>query len=107
MNPVACALSRMKPRLPSRPRTAARAASLFGAGLAGFASDLVSVFVSLLVSVLVSVFVSVLGESDFDSLLSAPRLSVLYQPDPLKRSAGALKRRRGRLPQFGHFSAAW
>ena len=30
------------------------------------------------------------------------RLSVLYQPDPLKTIAGAVMRRRGRFPQFGH-----
>ena len=38
---------------------------------------------------------------------SAPgRLSVLYQPEPLKTIAGIDMRRRGFLPQFGHFSSA-
>jgi hypothetical protein len=94
------------------------AASLFGAGLSGaFVSDFFSVFVSLLVSPFASDFVSlflslfaslfvselVLPESE---LFSAGRLSVLYQPDPLKTMAGVEMRRRGFLPQLGHFSSA-
>ena len=55
-------------------------------------------------------------ESDFESVFlsevavlasdpfSAGRLSVLYQPDPLKTIAGVDIRRRGFLPQLGHFS---
>jgi hypothetical protein len=93
------------------------AASLFGAGLSDafvsdlpdplspFASVLVSLFVSLLVSVLASPFLSALAAPS-DELFSAGRLSVLYQPEPLKTIAGIDSRRRGFFPQFGHFSSA-
>ena len=37
-------------------------------------------------------------------LFSPGRLSVLYQPEPLKTIAGIDRRRRGFLPQLGHFS---
>jgi hypothetical protein len=89
------------------------AASLFGDGLSGaFDSDFFSVFASVLVSPFVSALVS-----DFVSLFLSPlvppssepfwagRLSVLYQPDPLKTIAGVDNKRRGFLPQFGHFSS--
>jgi hypothetical protein len=90
------------------------AASLFGAGLSGaFVSDFFSVLVSLLGSLLasdfaslfLSLFASVL-ELPESELFSAGRLSVLYQPDPLKTMAGVEMRRRGFLPQLGHFSRA-
>jgi hypothetical protein len=102
------------------------AASLVGAGLSGafvsdffsafvspvvspFASDFVSLFLSLFLSLFASLFASLfvselaLAESE---LFSAGRLSVLYQPDPLKTMAGVEMRRRGFLPQLGHFSSA-
>jgi hypothetical protein len=90
------------------------AASLFGAGLsAAFVSDFFSVFASPLASPLVSLlasdFVSLfLSEVELpeSELFSAGRLSVLYQPDPLKTIAGVEMRRRGFLPQLGHFSSA-
>jgi hypothetical protein len=90
------------------------AASLFGAGLsAAFVSDLVSPFVSALVSLLESLFTSDLLSlflSELlvlsDELFSPGRLSVLYQPDPLKTIAGIDRRRRGFLPQLGHFCSA-
>jgi hypothetical protein len=90
------------------------AASLFGAGFSdAFVSDFLSLFVSPFVSVLVSplasdfvsLFLSALTAPSAE-LLSAGRLSVLYQPDPLNTIAGAEMRRRGRLPQLGHFSSA-
>src|SRR5688572_26759914 len=96
------------------------AASLFGDGFSGaFVSDL-SALVSLFVSPLVSDFVSPLESplagalvSPFLSALLAPsaelfsagRLSVLYQPEPLNTIAGIDSRRRGFLPQLGHFSS--
>jgi len=86
------------------------AASLFGAGFSGaFVSDFLSLFVSVFVSLLVSDFVS-LFVSDVagleSELLAADRLSVLYQPEPLKTMAGVDRSRRGCLPQLGHFSRA-
>jgi hypothetical protein len=39
-------------------------------------------------------------------LFSPGRLSVLYQPEPLKTIAGVEMRRRGFFPQLGHFSSA-
>jgi hypothetical protein len=74
---------------------------LFSAGFAfvsGLASDLVSDLLSDFVSDLVS---------DFVSLFSAGRLSVLYQPEPLNTTAVGEIKRRGFLPQFGHFSTGW
>jgi hypothetical protein len=90
------------------------AASLFDAGLSGaFVSDLLSLFVSLLVSVFVSALVSVfvspfLSERELleSELFSPGRLSVLYQPEPLKTIAGVERSRRGFFPQLGHFSSA-
>lgn len=64
-----------------------------------FVSDFESDFASDLLSDLVSDFVSA-----FDSLLSGARLSVLYQPDPLKTTAAGAIKRRGLFPQFGHFA---
>ena len=61
-------------------------------------SGFVDGFVSLLVSVFVS-FVSFVSPS----LLLAGRLSVLYQPEPLNTIADGTMRRRGFLPQLGHF----
>ena len=95
-----------------RPDPCQDAASLFGDGLSGaFDSDFFSVFVSLfaspLVSLLASDFVSLflsaveLLASDF----SAGRLSVLYQPEPLKTIAGVDISLRGFFPQLGHFSS--
>ncbi len=55
-----------------------------------------------LVSDLVSVFAA--GFEASPSVGAAPRESVLYQPDPLKTTAGAVMSRRGRFPQLGHFS---
>jgi hypothetical protein len=96
------------------------AASLFGDGLSGafdsdlsaFLSPLVSPFVSVFVSPLESPFVSVLLSPFFSALadpsdepFSAGRLSVLYQPEPLKTIAGIDRRRRGFFPQLGHFSS--
>jgi len=86
------------------------AASLFGAGFSGafvsaFLSVFGSLFVSLFVSPLVSLFLSALAPVSSDPFW-AGRLSVLYQPEPLKTIAGVEMRRRGFLPQFGHFSSA-
>jgi hypothetical protein len=89
------------------------AASLFGDGFSGaFVSVFLSLFVSLLVSLLLSLLVSVFVSLFLSALLPPPssdpfwagRLSVLYQPEPLKTIAGVEIRRRGFLPQFGHFS---
>jgi hypothetical protein len=92
-------------------------ASLFCDGFSGAfvsdLSDLLSPFVSVLVSLLVSPLVSALASPFLsalavpsDELLSAGRLSVLYQPEPLKTIAGIERRRRGFFPQLGHFSSA-
>src|SRR4029077_19761955 len=83
-------------------------ASLFGvsvfAGAAGFVFP--SVFPSVLASALPSVLLSE-AASDFGSALSFcwGRLSVLYQPPPLKTIAGVAISFRGRLPQLGHLSS--
>jgi hypothetical protein len=73
------------------------AASPFGADFSDFAPGLSSDFDSFLPSDFVSVPPPV-------SLFGAGRLSVLYHPDPLNTIAGAVKSRRGRRPQLGHFS---
>jgi hypothetical protein len=107
-----CDGARVADECPERPQDAA---SLLGVGLSGaFVSDFFSAFES---AALLSLFVSVLV-SDFASLFlslvelvasdpfSAGRLSVLYQPEPLKTIAGVEIKRRGFLPQLGHFSSA-
>ena len=80
-----------------------------GAFVSVFLSPFVSLFspfASLLVSVLVSVFVSVFFSAVASDVFSAGLLSVLYQPEPLNTIAGVEIRRRGFLPQLGHFSSA-